>query len=564
VDATTGGQYQCSGSTGSCFTSCTSDSQCDNTLPCNNFCDLVTTSSSYQRCVARAADGKACDSDDACLNGHCVAGICCNSTCTSTNANCAGSCTSGTCTYPSANACSCTVGSTSATQLTCDGNGNCPASSATTCGNTTNLYTCASSTTCNTGCSYKPDGSGDVACFPGYYCNTGNVCVLKLPAGSTCSLGDQCGTGFCYGNACCAGACETTTSCTGANCMCASTGCNVTGSCGYPSGTTCQSQTCSAGVETFASTCDGNGTCKAPSPATQSCGLYNCNGSACLTACTQASDCSTNFCCLVGTLGQQGCTTGLENQCLGKLPDGQSCGQNSDCMSNACSQGVCCNRSCAGGCTEACNLPGANKGTCTAIANSTDPLGICNQGDSTCAGTCQSGACSYPGTSTKCGSGACAACNGGGTCTGTMPGCFADAGVPDAMIAPPDMGVTSGDSAVTVDSGTAPHEAGPPNPDGMTSADSTTSADANTSADAHAGQPEASTTADSRIRPDIALHDGGSVFNSDSGFSKGPGGTPPAGCGCTVGGANQNPVGALLVLAGLLGLALVAVRRRRA
>jgi MYXO-CTERM domain-containing protein len=543
-----GGQYMCTG--GACLTSCSSDSQCDNAPPCNNFCDLTAGSATYQQCVHRKADGQACGSNDACMNGHCVSGICCHTACTSTSGTCGGSCSTGTCSYPSGNACSCTVGATSASELTCDGAGNC-STGPTTCGNATNLYTCMNSTACNTGCSYKADGSGDAACFAGYYCNPSNVCVLKQPAGATCSAPDQCGSNVCYGNACCSGACETTTSCSGANCMCASSGCNVTGGCGYPSGTTCHNQTCSGGVETLASTCDGNGTCKAPTPATQSCGLYNCNTSAtaCLTSCQSNGDCSTNFCCLTAVVGTAGCTSGMVNTCMGKLGDGQSCSQNSDCTSNACSQGVCCNRACAGGCTEACNLPGADKGTCTAIANSTDPLGTCNQGSSTCAGTCEGGACAYPGTTTSCGP-ACAACNGAGACSAAMPGCFADAGVPDARIVRPDMSVTFNDSGVRPDASVTPAEAGP-------TIDATTSVDA--AADASASQREAGLVVDAR--PDLTLRDGGSTLKTDGGFGKQPSGTPPAGCGCSVGSASQTPTGAMVLA--LLGLAAAGALTRR-
>jgi hypothetical protein len=55
--------------------------------------------------------------------------------------------------------------------------------------------------------------------------------------------------------------------------------------------------------------------------------------------------------------------------------NGAMCAANSDCQSGFCTDGVCCNKACAGTC-EACNLTGSG-GTCTGIPANTDPQMEC-------------------------------------------------------------------------------------------------------------------------------------------------------------------------------------------
>lgn len=115
------------------------------------------------------------------------------------------------------------------------------------------------------------------------------------------------------------------------------------------------------------------------------------------------------------------------------LPLGATCGNNAQCQSLSCVDGVCCDNACNGVC-RACNLPG-HIGTCYNRPVGTDPDGDCRVTGFSCGGN---GACVWNGVKAigeaclqagECSSGSCkdgvccnTACNGpcescvGGTC----------------------------------------------------------------------------------------------------------------------------------------------------
>jgi len=115
------------------------------------------------------------------------------------------------------------------------------------------------------------------------------------------------------------------------------------------------------------------------------------------------------------------------------LPLGATCGNNAQCQSLSCIDGVCCDNACNGVC-RACNLPG-HIGTCYNRPAGTDPDGDCKVTGFSCGGN---GACVWNGVkalgdaclqAAECSSGSCkdgvccnTACNGpcescmGGTC----------------------------------------------------------------------------------------------------------------------------------------------------
>jgi len=134
------------------------------------------------------------------------------------------------------------------------------------------------------------------------------------------------------------------------------------------------------------------------------------------------------------------CDTGV---CTAKKPKGRTCSMNTDCNSNFCADGYCCNTSCLNQCTSCAET--GSLGTCVnrvgnVLTGSTPSRTACTGG--LCGGTCNgvSPVCAYPGALTACGGTSCAGttlttpgtCNGSGTCnpttqvcSGTTPTCNA-------------------------------------------------------------------------------------------------------------------------------------------
>jgi hypothetical protein len=108
---------------------------------------------------------------------------------------------------------------------------------------------------------------------------------------------------------------------------------------------------------------------------------------------------------------------------------GVACKIDSDCVSNFCADGVCCNRACTGSC-EACNESGT-AGTCVVVSGKPRGSRAACPGSGACAATCEgtSTSCTYPGASTTCSAPSCTSgtaipastCNGSGSCNTTTP-----------------------------------------------------------------------------------------------------------------------------------------------
>jgi hypothetical protein len=115
----------------------------------------------------------------------------------------------------------------------------------------------------------------------------------------------------------------------------------------------------------------------------------------------------------------------------GPKSNGSACAQPSECASEYCVDGVCCNAACTERC-KACDIA-TSRGTCTHVTSG-QPRGI----RATCAGSgpCAAGSCSvasptactYPGDETTCRSASCAGatftarggCNGAGACSNVV------------------------------------------------------------------------------------------------------------------------------------------------
>jgi hypothetical protein len=266
-----------------------------------------------------------------------------------------------------------------------------------------------------------PDGKPKVFA---YSLNTG-----RHVRGDNCSTGADCLNGTCVDGYCCAASCGDCETC---DCndaaFCAGT-LGVVGIC-QPravgnTGGSCQSP----------QLCDGQGSCTAeiaigqPCKAGDVCALGS-SERACVDGicCTDPICSGCTRCDIAGNLGSCAPTPlgSTDSQCQGtkacngigqcKLAHGQTCANDSECSTDHCVDGVCCDGPCDKTC-ESCKVAGS-EGSCTAIPASTDPDGECLGTDPACGGGCDGKRqCEFPGAGTSCG--LCRTCDGTGRCLGT-------------------------------------------------------------------------------------------------------------------------------------------------
>lgn len=289
---------------------------------------------------------------------------------------------------------------------------------------------------CGGGCSNNEDCQAPSVCRDG-------SCGKKVP-GSLCTRGTECSTGHCAQGICCNTACNSTCHacnlprtlgiCTalpeGASdpsgtCKdegersCGTDGtCNGSGGCRkFGADIVCKPQSCTKGVKTAASLCDGAGTCVAG--ATVPCAPYVCNGGGtdCFSSCRgSGAECQAPNLC--------------NNQRCGPANRGQACMVTADCASGLhCAGGVCCETACTGACRTCKRTPG----TCTDLPVGTRSAGCATDAASPCGntGTCDGkGSCSKAADTTVCATPACngpstgigpAACDGAGKCPAAAP-----------------------------------------------------------------------------------------------------------------------------------------------
>lgn len=316
----------------------------------------------------------------------------------------------------------CTDASTFVPAGTCDGSGTCTAGVATDCG----PYPCAV-----TGCA-KPC-TGDPDCPNGSYCSNG-TCRTKKLSGEACSGAGECGTGFCSPDQVC---CDN--ACTGACMACSNklTGqpagtcaavqlgldpkddcatdpvdtclhdgtCDGKGAChSYESGRSCGSGTCAGSTFTPGKVCNGSGLCVAGGTAND-CGQSACAVDGCKTACTSTADCASGSTCVIAT-----------RVCAPKKANGTTCTLGSECVSNACVDGVCCESACTAKCYACSNdKTGATAGQCLPVKVGTDLDNDCSLANTnTCGqdGTCDgNGQCRLWSDGTQCAAGMCVSGN---------------------------------------------------------------------------------------------------------------------------------------------------------
>ena len=262
--------------------------------------------------MCKSKDGQASSNPATCASGFVADGVCCNTACSGDCDVCTsalGAPADGTCApaatgYPGNPACG--------NGLACNG----------------------ASTLCPASC------VSDLDCLATNFCAADGTCQPQKPQAASCNVaanGDcksppcrACATGFCADGVCCDTACDTLCqACAGAlkqsgtaegtcgpakdhtnphqdacptstSSTCGADGmCDGKGGCRlyYPAGTSCgPDASCQNGAQTTATTCDGSGTCAAPT--TMLCGAYACGtDDHCRGSCAAESDCAQGFTC---------------------------------------------------------------------------------------------------------------------------------------------------------------------------------------------------------------------------------------------------------------------------
>jgi hypothetical protein len=328
------GGYVCNGTSPTCPATCSSDANCATGYYC----------AANGTCQAQKAQGSTCSATAGvdclkgncreCSTGNCVDGVCCDSACNGSCQVCStalGASANGTCTTAPA------------------GYGGSPTCYPYLCSGTT--------TTCPTAC------TGPSSCATGAYCQNGG-CQGTATNGQSCGTNAACVSHFCVDGVCCNSACtgqceacdvagsagtcspvagsphgtraacptgSTSDPCTEAKCD-GNTRTSCTGYVG--SSQSCRAASCTNGVATLPSTCDGMGHC--PAPVTKQCSPYTCLGTSCGDTCTVDSNCAPGERCDTST-GK--CVGGVT--CDGNHTITGANGQTTDCSPYTCTPAGC-------------------------------------------------------------------------------------------------------------------------------------------------------------------------------------------------------------------------------
>lgn len=360
-------------------------------------------------------NGEICQASSQCRSGACSDGICCASVCNDPCYSCNQPSQLGKCvvspkgTRPNGTkSCTAELANSCGLDGTCDGEGSCAKwPDGTVCApgqcegaGTRDRKVCSAGlckasmelTCAPFSCDPANNSCFDI-CDTNAQCDTGKPCAVdpqtqrkscgKKPLGAICELAAECESSNCADGICCSTKCDgPCVSCRQvgfagtckpvplgaddprASCavtlptQCGTTGkCDGNGGCAkFESGTKCTAPSCSSGVATPASACDGNGQC-VPPPLLL-CEPFSCSGNACASTCTKDDECSSGNACLNGTCGAKSL--------------GQQCMSANECKSKLCVDGVCCDSACDGTC-QFCANP-AMLGKCIDVPAGADDL----------------------------------------------------------------------------------------------------------------------------------------------------------------------------------------------
>ncbi len=437
---------------GVCAATCSSDAACATTAWCSS-----------GTCVPKKSNGAGCAAGNECTSGVCADGVCCDRACSgqceacdasgsvgtcsnvtgaphgaraactggygcsgtgacatscTTDAQCAASnhCSGGACVLKGSIGDSCTSASGCVSDHCVDGRccdtactGTCEACDvAGSIGKCTNVAsgpprapkTCGAYATCSSG-ACSTTCSSDVDCSTGSYCLLG-ACVSKKSNAASCGTAGECASGVCAAGICCDRACDG---------ECESCG---TGTCSPRAGTeSCGLAGCAGAAMVSRGTCSGvDNTCKLGSVTPCPNGLKCANATSCKTACATSDDCVSGACsegvCITawdGGVPDSG-PTPIADAPAPTLPttpvvgDFQRCNKPSDCATGFCVEGVCCDSACGDRCHSCALL--TSPGKCTEEPTGVDLKNECGPAN-TCLGTCgPGGACIGAGTGTMC------------------------------------------------------------------------------------------------------------------------------------------------------------------
>jgi hypothetical protein len=273
-----------------------------------------------------------------CLSHVCTGGLCQPPTCSDaitngneTDVDCGGTCDA--------------LGHTCAANKHCAVNADCKSN---TCFNFVCQATCADGTMNGNETDVDCGGTCDLQnlrCSNGKHCLVANdcsslVCTVGICAAPNCADGVQNGA-------------ETGLDCGGGTCPSCPAGQGCTGT------TDCQSKVCTGSV------------CQAPScfDGVQNGGETDkdCGGATTCPLCVTGLHCIANGDCTSGVCSNFTCAV---------LTQGAACGVNSQCGTNNCVNGVCCNTACNGSCMACTHAyTGGPDGTCNAVHGKPDPSG---------------------------------------------------------------------------------------------------------------------------------------------------------------------------------------------
>ncbi|MEZ4310796.1 MAG: hypothetical protein R3F14_22360 [Polyangiaceae bacterium] len=339
---------------------------------------------------ARCPDGQPCLTGADCQSAVCTAAQCAPPTCddgarngAETDVDCGGTCDQG-----------CAAGQRCAENADCAGE-QCSAQDSTCLPTCTDGVTNGGETDVDCGgpCAGCEDGeacgSSSDNCAGERYCDPSGVCAPQKVSGSSCKYAVECLSSYCVDDVCCSSSCDGT-------CQ----------SCDAPSGT-CNpikknedpDDEC-AGPDV----CDGDGACKKSlgescadkeECASGECADNVCCYRSCAKICEACVEAKTGLpdgtCAYIPNGGDPDAECSSPGTCTGNgscsagAKNGVPCAFWSDCSSQKCVDGVCCETDCLGTC-KACDVP-ESAGTCSLIPQGFDPDNECPSGPNL-AGTC--------------------------------------------------------------------------------------------------------------------------------------------------------------------------------
>jgi hypothetical protein len=255
-------------------------------------------------------------------------------------------------------------------------------------------------------CQNVPKGAPDDTCASDQACDATQKCKARI--GATCSTYADCASGNCADGVCCDTACNDSCKVCNLNgkrgvCSPVPTGLEDPGTCSSDPGQPrfCDgSGVCTNGAKANGKPCTASGQCQSTycidgfccsSACANSC--YSCNKAGAEGSCTPLPAGSVDHSATTPCDGANQYCSGGGSCAMNKLANGKACANNTDCGSNYCVDGYCCNGACTGVC-QSCGVAG-KEGACVSVTagsqdlNSTPP---CN-GTQYCdaAAMCQSG-----------------------------------------------------------------------------------------------------------------------------------------------------------------------------